>query len=59
MFAQEDKPPPPPKLGYILGIAFATAALSTLGSKLVDWAVEEIKSKYATKPPPKEEKKAP
>ena len=58
MFAQEDKPPPQPKLGYILGVAFATAALSTLGSKLVDWAVEEIKSKYGTKPP-KEEKKAP
>jgi hypothetical protein len=57
MFNQEDNPPPKDSVKFILGMAFATAAVATLGSKLVDWAVEEIKGKYGTKPP--EEKKEP
>lgn len=55
MFVQ-DNPPPKDSVKYILGIAFATAAVATLGSKLVDWAVEEIKSRYGTKPKQEEKK---
>jgi hypothetical protein len=55
MFIQND-PPPRDSVKYILGIAFATAAVATLGSKLVDWAVEEFKNKYGSKPPPEEKK---
>jgi hypothetical protein len=51
---RDDKPPPKDSIQYILGIAFAAAAVSTLGAKLVDWAVEEIKAKYGTKQAPTE-----
>lgn len=53
MFPQDDKPKE--NVPRILAIAFATAALSTLGAKIVDWAVEEVKARYGSKKP--EEKK--
>ena len=57
MYGQDDKPPPKDGIHYILGIAFAAAAVSTLGAKLMDWAVEEVKLRFATKPPPPAEEK--
>lgn len=54
MFVQDN--PPKDSIKYILGIAFATAAVSTLGAKLVDWAVEEFKNKYGSKPKQEEKK---
>jgi hypothetical protein len=53
MFAQDDKPKE--NVPRILAIAFATAAFTTLGAKIVDWAVEEVKARYGYKKP--EEKK--
>lgn len=35
-------------LPYVIGMT-ATAILSTLGSKLVEWGVDEIRAKYGSK----------
>lgn len=34
-------------LPYIIGMT-ATAILSTLGSKLIEWGVDELRAKYGT-----------
>lgn len=48
MFASEDDDQPKTWVPYIVGMA-ATAILSTLGSKLVEWGVDELRSKYGSK----------
>ena len=45
--------PKPPKVGEQIAIAVAIAALSALASSLVVWGVEELKVRFATKPPEK------
>jgi cytochrome oxidase assembly protein ShyY1 len=45
MFA-EDPPKPPPNP---IVIAVVTAALTTVATKLAEWAVHELKKKYGTK----------
>jgi hypothetical protein len=47
--AQDDKPKD--GVPHILALAFATAAFTTLGAKIVDWAVEELKTRYGSKKP--------
>jgi hypothetical protein len=47
MFASEDDKPKS-WVPYIVGMT-ATAILSTLGSKLVEWGVDELRSKYGSK----------
>lgn len=42
---------------YIVGMA-CTAILSTLGSKLVEWGIDELREKYGTKKPEKENEDA-
>ena len=50
MFNQQDDDDKPLKSWwpYIIGMG-ATAILSTLGSELVKWGVEELRTKYGTK----------
>jgi hypothetical protein len=48
MFASQDDDQPKTWVPYIVGMA-ATAILSTLGSKLVEWGVDELRSKYGSK----------
>lgn len=52
VFNQLENPPPKDSIKLVLGMAFAVAAVTTLGAKLVDWAVEEIKAKVTPKPVP-------
>lgn len=47
MFVSQDDDPKSWK-PYIIGMV-ATAILSTLGSKLVEWGVDELRLKYGSK----------
>lgn len=47
MFASQDDDKSKSWLPYIVGMT-ATAILSTLGSKLVEWGVDELRNKYGS-----------
>lgn len=52
MFNQSNDEPIKEWMPYVIGMA-AAAALSTLGSELIKWGIEELRTKYGS---PKEVK---
>lgn len=54
MFASQQDDEQKSWLPYILGMT-ATAALSALCTKLVEWGIDELREKYGTPKPEKKE----
>lgn len=56
MIQTDDPPKPPDDTRKTIAVAVVTAALTTLVTKLVEWGIEEVKTRMKRKEPGDERK---